>query len=601
MHGFALTVKSPSEKKAIIFIVFSIACLLAGLILSSLLSAFRNYSRPSLSKFITILLNYTYIFPYLASFLFLFAAQLQFRKILKMRFIFLDYILSLLLGLFLGYIYLLLIFQNPNREVPVGILTPASFYIGDFWIISTILLPMVLGWTVALFSIFRFIRISRNASVFIYKSYFNKIVLSITLIVLSSIILHFLISLGTVRLLSFPLLSILAIAYIFIIIQMLGFLFLGSVKKSKSIILTYSRTLLESSIDPIASLSIAGIIDDVNEAMALALQRERDILIGAPIFSFLDQPEIFKETFRQIIEGKSSISNNMLQFMDKSGNIRHFLANAVPYKNKKGEINAVFLSAKDITEQRNFEIQLQNLNQELLKKTGELENSNKELEAFSYSVSHDLRAPLRAIDGFSVVLLQKYSQELDKEAVRFLNIIRSNTQDMGKLIDNLLSFSKVGKMNIQMSQINMDALAKTVFEEINSLTKGRSIEFNIKSAPPCIGDTGMIKIVLTNLISNAIKFTGHRDKAVIDFEGKAFGNEIVYSIRDNGVGFDMKYYDKLFGIFQRLHSQSEFEGTGIGLALIKRIITRHGGKVWAESTLDTGSIFYFTLTAGRGG
>ena len=235
---------------------------------------------------------------------------------------------------------------------------------------------------------------------------------------------------------------------------------------------------------------------------------------------------------------------------------------------------------------------------ELIKRTTQLETANKELEAFSYSVSHDLKAPLRAIDGFSRVLLEEYTDELDDEGKRYLNIVRDNTQKMGQLIEDLLALSRLGRKEMQVSRIDMAKLAKTVFDELKDANPGRNIQLEIKTLPPAYGDQAMIHQVLVNLISNAIKFTRFKENAVIEIGCIARMNENVYYVKDNGVGFDMQYLNKLFGVFQRLHSAEDFEGTGVGLAIVQRIIYRHGGKVWAEGKVNEGATFYFNLLEG---
>ncbi len=223
---------------------------------------------------------------------------------------------------------------------------------------------------------------------------------------------------------------------------------------------------------------------------------------------------------------------------------------------------------------------------------------NRELEAFSYSVSHDLRAPLRAISGFVQAVVEDCGPQLDKEGRRYLGLIQDNAHKMGQLIDDLLTFSRLGRQQLVETRIDMDELAQTVYAELKAQMPQRDINFRCRLAPPAYGDKAMIQQVLVNLFSNAVKFTRNRQNATIEFgylpeEGGA------YYVRDNGVGFDMQYVDKLFGVFQRLHDVTEFEGTGVGLALVHRIITRHGGRVWAEGKVDVGATFYFSLSRGE--
>lgn len=252
-----------------------------------------------------------------------------------------------------------------------------------------------------------------------------------------------------------------------------------------------------------------------------------------------------------------------------------------------------------IIERKKAAAEIRKLNEELeqrvSQRTAELVTVNKELEAFSYSVSHDLRAPLRAIDGFSRMLEEDYVGKIDGEGRRRLKVIQDSTQDMGKLIDNLLEFSRMGRKELKTWRIDMDCLAREVGEELRLSIPERKVELKIKQLPPAFGDRAMIREVFANLMSNAFKFTRPRDKALVEILGWVEGKEATYSVTDNGVGFDMRYREKLFQVFQRLHGATEFPGTGIGLALVQRIIQRHGGRVWAESKLDKGTTFYFTL------
>ena len=237
---------------------------------------------------------------------------------------------------------------------------------------------------------------------------------------------------------------------------------------------------------------------------------------------------------------------------------------------------------------------LSDLNEKLDKEKEKLEDANKELDAFAYSVSHDLRVPLRAIDGFSRILIEDYEDKLDEECKRLINIVRGNTMKMGQLIDDILQLSRVGRQEIKISEINMEALVKNVFGELKSSIH-KNIVLEVKSLPPAYGDRILIKQILINLLSNSIKFTKPGETPVIEVGSENGIDETIYYVRDHGVGFDMKYVNKLFGLFQRLHSQEEFEGTGVGLSIVQRIIRRHGGRVWGEGKVYGGATIYFTL------
>ncbi|HEY5994108.1 MAG TPA: ATP-binding protein, partial [Gallionellaceae bacterium] len=237
------------------------------------------------------------------------------------------------------------------------------------------------------------------------------------------------------------------------------------------------------------------------------------------------------------------------------------------------------------------------LEQRVTERTAQLEAANKELEAFSYSVSHDLRSPLRAIDGFSNILLEDYAATLDVEGKRLVGIVRDNTLRMARLIDDILAFSRLGRKEMTQNEVDMTQLANETSADLASSREGRNVKLEIGELPPAHGDAAMLRQVWVNLLSNAIKFTRTRQEARIDVSGRVEGSELVYCVRDNGVGFDMQFADKLFGVFQRLHSMEEFEGTGAGLAIVKRIVTRHGGRVWADGKVNEGAAFYFALPA----
>src|SRR5271155_5175355 len=235
------------------------------------------------------------------------------------------------------------------------------------------------------------------------------------------------------------------------------------------------------------------------------------------------------------------------------------------------------------------------LNNELAKRARELETSNNELEAFSYSVSHDLRAPLRHVVGFSELLQRQASSSLDEKSRRFMQTILESAKRMGNLIDDLLAFSRIGRTETKNTLVSLDQLVKEVVAEIEQDTGERDFVWKIHPLPVCYGDRSMLKLVIVNLVSNAVKFTRMRARAEIDIGCVDGEHEVEVFVRDNGAGFDMQYVDKLFGVFQRLHLPEEFEGTGIGLATVRRIIHRHGGEVRAEGGVDKGATLYFSL------
>lgn len=234
------------------------------------------------------------------------------------------------------------------------------------------------------------------------------------------------------------------------------------------------------------------------------------------------------------------------------------------------------------------------LNEELLKQTAQLEAVNKELETFAYSVSHDLRAPLRHIDGYVDLLREEYPPA-HEEGRRYMQVISDSARQMGNLVDSLLAFSRMGRSDLQPVDTDTSALVSRVREELSSQTQNRTIEWKIAPLPNVKVDKTLFKQVWMNLLSNAIKYSQRREKAVISIGCKTTDAEHEFFVQDNGAGFDMLYADKLFGIFQRLHLKEEFEGTGIGLANVRRIVVRHGGRIWAQSELNVGSTFYFTL------
>jgi light-regulated signal transduction histidine kinase (bacteriophytochrome) len=248
---------------------------------------------------------------------------------------------------------------------------------------------------------------------------------------------------------------------------------------------------------------------------------------------------------------------------------------------------------------RAAEENLRGLNAELerrvAERTAELEVAVKELEAFSYSVSHDLRAPLRAVDGFSGILLKEHAAELTPAAARYLQSVRDGAQQMGQLIDDLLAFARLSRQPLRTEVVEPAAVARQALADLRHEQEGRRVEVRIGELPPCRADRGLLRQVYVNLLGNALKFTRKTPEAAVEVGFRPEGDGGAYFVRDNGAGFDMRYAGKLFGVFQRLHRASEYEGTGVGLAIVQRIVHRHGGRVWAEAAVGKGATFYFTL------
>ncbi|MDD2914012.1 MAG: PAS domain-containing protein [Gallionella sp.] len=313
-----------------------------------------------------------------------------------------------------------------------------------------------------------------------------------------------------------------------------------------------------------------------------------------------DTAKIYYEEELPVFREGKPLLNKTVPYYDEQGRPGWVNTNKWPvFGDDKKTVVGIFGISRDITELKEAEDEINELNRDLerrvVERTAELEAANNELEAFSYSVSHDLRTPLRAIDGFSRILLDDYTDKLDDEGKRLLNVVRNNTERMSQLIDDILRFSRIGRAEISFAEVDMFGLVRDVLDELGTLIAGRKIQINFGELPKAMGDRAMLHQVIENLLNNAIKFTGKKDEARIDIGGRIDGDRAVYSVRDNGAGFDMQYADKLFGVFQRLHAVNEFEGTGIGLAIVKRIVSRHGGRVWAEGKVNEGATIYFAL------
>lgn len=275
--------------------------------------------------------------------------------------------------------------------------------------------------------------------------------------------------------------------------------------------------------------------------------------------------------------------------------VHTFLSTKFPLLTANGTPYAVCGIATDISMRKRYEGEMIDLNRKLERTIRKLTFVNKELEAFTYSVSHDLRAPLRTINGYAQLLLNRSGPGFGEEDRRLLQVIRKNTQTMGQLIDDLLRFSHAGRREMQLSTIDMAELAQGAFDELVSMSPGSRVRCTIAALPPCTADRAMIRQVFINLISNAMKFTATRAEPTLDIGSSEADGQYVYFVRDNGVGFDMKDADKLFSVFERFHAEDKFEGTGVGLAIVQRVIQRHNGRVWAESRVDEGATFYFSL------
>jgi PAS domain S-box-containing protein len=350
------------------------------------------------------------------------------------------------------------------------------------------------------------------------------------------------------------------------------------------------RGLLEAAPDAMVVVNQGGEIVLLNLQAEQRFGYRRDELLGQQVKNII--PEGFAE--RLIADDLRSAEDALAQQIGtgieltglrKDGSEFPIEIMLSPLEGTEGIL--VTAAVRDITARKRDE-------RTLLERNNELQVAVNELDAFSYSISHDLRAPLRAIDGFSQILLKQHGSLLSGEPRKYLQRVRDNTVQMGHLVDDLLRFSRLGRQPLAKQLVPTSAIVEQSLREARQQAGGRSVKVSVGDLPPVWGDAALLKQVFTNLIDNAFKYTQLRDDAVVEIGSRKVGDELVFLVRDNGVGFDMQYADKLFDVFQRLHRAEDFAGTGVGLAIVQRIVQRHGGRVWAEAAVDHGATFYFT-------
>ncbi|MFZ0411710.1 MAG: PAS domain S-box protein [Candidatus Acidiferrales bacterium] len=358
------------------------------------------------------------------------------------------------------------------------------------------------------------------------------------------------------------------------------------------------RNLLEAAPDAMVIVNDAGQIHLVNAQTERLFGYSRAEILGQPLEilipqRFREEHIAYRRGYHDAAPARVVAAGSQLSGRRKNGSEFPVEISMSPLQTEKGLL--VSSAIRDITERRETEAQIQALNAILNRNNSELVAVNKELEAFSYSVSHDLRAPLRHIDGFARILLDEDQPALTEQGRRCIERVLSAASHMGHLVDDLLNLSRVGRREMTCRHTSLTEIARAAMEDLNEEMRARKIEWKLEELPEADCDPGLLRLVFSNLFSNAVKFTRPRQVAVIEVGATRRGQQPAFFVRDNGVGFDPQYADKLFGVFQRLHRDEEFEGTGVGLATVQRIIQRHGGEVWAESKPDCGTTLYFTL------
>lgn len=361
------------------------------------------------------------------------------------------------------------------------------------------------------------------------------------------------------------------------------------------------RTFYEQAPVRYQSLDSEGNFLDVNQAWLDWMQiAEKTQIVGTQFSNWLIKEDrgLFARQFK-VLKTAGFIRNIELRLSPEDGRTLYVVLQGRATFSDQGQFILAHCILQDITAQKLAEDSIRHLNEELearvLARTTQLEAANKELEAFSYSVSHDLRAPLRAMDGFSKILMEDYADQLDEDARHYLELVRQNTTSMSQLIDDLLAFSRLSRQPLKLEKVQPGDLVQQSLDLLSTDLVGREIQIQVDKMPECEADPILLKQVYVNLLSNAIKFTRKTAHAVVEVGALNENHHTIYFVKDNGVGFDMQYAPKLFGVFQRLHRVEEYEGTGVGLAIVQRIVRRHNGKVWAEGIVNEGATFCFTL------